>query len=409
MAVLEDVSAAEIKDLPDEQRKDYSQDDRDKMAKSGAALPDGSFPIADRQDLANAIQAFGRAKDPAAAKAHIIKRATALGLTSMLPDSWGSSSQKNQTDTSLEQRKAFVEGLLSRRMPERRSIDTGPVEVREADDGKLTLTGYAAVYDRPYDMGMYSEVATRSAFTKTLAEAPAVHFLANHAGLPLASTMNNSLRLKSDNIGLKFEADLDPSDDESQSVVRKVRSGLLSQCSMAFQDLRPTFNEDYTERQLKELSLDRGDVSVVNFGASPTTTIQARGALEDFERRAVAFALEVVESEERAGAKFSAGNLATLKNVLSLVARADTAVDQAQIDLADLIGVKNPDIAQDAKLEQKADDAEVETRDEAVAEVEERDGQIDPVDEVPLPAVPHPLLPDYTQAARAMLARARRA
>lgn len=61
---------------------------RKKAAKSGAAMPDGSFPIENRQDLSNAIRAIGRASNPAAAKAHIKTRAKALGATDLLPDDW---------------------------------------------------------------------------------------------------------------------------------------------------------------------------------------------------------------------------------------------------------------------------------------------------------------------------------
>lgn len=399
----------------DEQRKDYSQDDRDKMAKAGTALPDGSFPIADEDDLKNAIQAFGRAKDPAAAKAHIIKRAKALGLASLIPDSWG---QKNEADVDLEHRKALADELSHRRMSERRA-STGPIEVREADDGKLHVGGYASVFDQPYDMGFYSETVKRGAFTKTLNEGAQVHLLLNHSGLPLASTMNDTLTLKEDGIGLRYDATLDPEDPDSASAVRKIRSGLLQQSSFAFQPIRQAWSDDYTQRSLTELSIDRGDVSVVNFGASPTTSVEARGALENFERRAVGFALELVESEERAGAKFSAGNLATLKSVLALVARADTAVDQAQVSLSKLIGVTNPDIAQDAKLdredygasaEQKAAEVESETREPDVAGEPEVEAEPDePTAEERSATVTHLPLPDHTQSARAMLARARRA
>lgn len=68
--------------------KDYSPEQRDKMAKNGEAMPDGSFPIADCDDLENAISAFGRAKDKDAAKAHIKKRAKALDCDVELPDDW---------------------------------------------------------------------------------------------------------------------------------------------------------------------------------------------------------------------------------------------------------------------------------------------------------------------------------
>lgn len=69
-------------------KRDFSTSKRKTLAKSGAALPDGSFPIANTSDLKNAVMAFGRAKDQAKAKAHIISRARALGAVSSLPESW---------------------------------------------------------------------------------------------------------------------------------------------------------------------------------------------------------------------------------------------------------------------------------------------------------------------------------
>lgn len=71
-------------------KREFSQDARDRLASSGAALPDGSFPIENRADLRNAVRAYGRAKSKPKAKAHIISRARALGATSTLPDTWKS-------------------------------------------------------------------------------------------------------------------------------------------------------------------------------------------------------------------------------------------------------------------------------------------------------------------------------
>lgn len=61
--------------------KEYSKEQRDKMAESGVAMADGSFPIPDVDHVKRAIQAFGRAKpsDRMAVKRHILKRARALG------------------------------------------------------------------------------------------------------------------------------------------------------------------------------------------------------------------------------------------------------------------------------------------------------------------------------------------
>lgn len=69
-------------------KRAYSEDARSAMARSGHAMPDGSFPIKDEEDLRNAIQAYGRAKDKNAAKAHIMKRAMKLGKEDLIPMNW---------------------------------------------------------------------------------------------------------------------------------------------------------------------------------------------------------------------------------------------------------------------------------------------------------------------------------
>jgi len=78
--------------------RDFSPEERKGLAKKGHALPDGSFPIVTKEDLANAIHAFGRASDPAAAKAHIIKRAKALGAEDMIPENWETGNDHDADD-----------------------------------------------------------------------------------------------------------------------------------------------------------------------------------------------------------------------------------------------------------------------------------------------------------------------
>lgn len=70
------------------EKREVSTQERERLASRGAAMPDGSYPIATVQDLRNAIQSFGRAKNPAAVKRHIIRRARALGAIKELPESW---------------------------------------------------------------------------------------------------------------------------------------------------------------------------------------------------------------------------------------------------------------------------------------------------------------------------------
>lgn len=70
------------------QKRFFTQEERHDLALSGKAMPDGSFPIEDKEDLKNAIKAHARAKDPEAAKQHIKQRAKEMGLESELPEDW---------------------------------------------------------------------------------------------------------------------------------------------------------------------------------------------------------------------------------------------------------------------------------------------------------------------------------
>lgn len=93
-------------------KKDYSEDKRKEMAANGEAMPGGGYPIKDRGDLKDAIQAFGRAKDKVATKKHIIARAKALGATDMLPEDWPGSTKKAKKDAEIAMAKALVKTLV---------------------------------------------------------------------------------------------------------------------------------------------------------------------------------------------------------------------------------------------------------------------------------------------------------
>jgi ATP-dependent protease ClpP protease subunit len=78
----------------------YDADDRKRMASSGQAMDDGSYPVADGEDLDNAIHAVGRGgADHDSIRAHIIKRAAALGLSSKIPDNWNADGSLKASNT----------------------------------------------------------------------------------------------------------------------------------------------------------------------------------------------------------------------------------------------------------------------------------------------------------------------
>lgn len=78
-------------------KREFSDKQRQHAADTGAAMPGGGYPIENEQDLKNAVQAFGRAKDKEATKKHIIGRAKALGATHHLPADWEGSTKDKET------------------------------------------------------------------------------------------------------------------------------------------------------------------------------------------------------------------------------------------------------------------------------------------------------------------------
>lgn len=89
---------------------------RRKMAKQGVAMPDGSFPIPDESHLNSAIRL---ARTPEQ-RAHIKRRAAALGLSAKIPDSWSGDSD-GDTDKSA-------------------TADTSKAQGGSTDDAKGLLT-----------------------------------------------------------------------------------------------------------------------------------------------------------------------------------------------------------------------------------------------------------------------------
>jgi HK97 family phage prohead protease len=155
----------------------------------------------------------------------------------------------------------------------------GTVELRLDGDGATRkLSGHAAVFNSfSLDMG-FREIIRPGAFAGTLARNPDVRLLLNHDGLPLARTTSKTLRLSEDRRGLRFEADLDTSDPDVQRIVPKIKRGDLTQMSFGFRTLKDNWRtENGTDiRELHELEIDDGDVSLVTYPAYPATDAAVR-------------------------------------------------------------------------------------------------------------------------------------
>jgi uncharacterized protein len=181
-----------------------------------------------------------------------------------------------------------------------------PVEVREGETG-LVVEGYAALFDTPTNIGdVFTEVIARGAFKSALARGDDVEFLINHGGLPIARSTAGNLTLEEDDKGLKMRAVLDPSDPDVMRIVPKMRAGMLDQMSFAFQATGQRWDtpaEGMDVRTITDVMLY--DVSVVNRGAYPDTTIALRSREEaskgdDAERREAWSRRKAIEDARRA-------------------------------------------------------------------------------------------------------------
>jgi HK97 family phage prohead protease len=179
--------------------------------------------------------------------------------------------------------RASVTGIVRRAYPVH-------LEARAKDgaSGVSTVSGYASVVEEPYEMwdflGSYAEVVRTGAFTKTLSETPQVQLLLNHGGLAMAYTKAGTLRLSEDSTGLHMEADVTAARSDVQDMLLALEDGSVDEMSFAFRVTRQMWSPDYDQRDILEVDLHRGDVSVVNFGANPATSVQPALRAADFDK-----------------------------------------------------------------------------------------------------------------------------
>jgi HK97 family phage prohead protease len=143
----------------------------------------------------------------------------------------------------------------------------------------MNLTGVACKTDHGYEMPFYVETIKRGAFAKTLAEAPDVALLINHSGLPLARTLSGTLNLRESSAGLVVDADLADDDPDVRALAPKLRRGDVDQMSFSFRVVRQKWDDSYTRRDISEVNIHRGDVSVVTQGANDATTVSMRSSI----------------------------------------------------------------------------------------------------------------------------------
>lgn len=165
----------------------------------------------------------------------------------------------------------------ARKLETRSGVPIG--ETKLSDDGKLS--GYAVKYNvRSYPVfGMYREVILPGAFDKTLRENPDVRLLAHHdTSKLLARVKSGTLSVRSDNIGLSFEATLDDT-TIGQDARKQVKRGDLDSMSFGFFVVEDSWKKDengFSLREIREVELL--ELSLATFPQYPKTEVSTRSA-----------------------------------------------------------------------------------------------------------------------------------
>jgi len=157
----------------------------------------------------------------------------------------------------------------------------------EVDGDGNTMTGYPIVYGEPTEIdslfeGTFTETIAPGAASKTLKErGDQVQVLFNHGMDPqLGDKPLGVPRIqREDGKGLYVEVELDHASSVQEEIVPRLRSGSLAGMSFRFSVEKEEWNDDRTERTIKELRLY--EYGPVTFPAYQATTVGIR-SLADY-------------------------------------------------------------------------------------------------------------------------------
>ncbi len=159
------------------------------------------------------------------------------------------------------------------------------MQIEMRNDGSLEISGYVNAVDR-YSKELYSErgkfieKVKPETFNKALARADNIDMLLNHdVRCKLASTMNQTLQLREDNIGLYAKAIIYDKD-----VIAEAKQGNLKGWSFGFRALTDTWEEEQPVAKRTLEDIDLMEVSLLTIEpAYIATSVQVRA--EGIEQR----------------------------------------------------------------------------------------------------------------------------
>lgn len=140
----------------------------------------------------------------------------------------------------------------------------------------VLLQGLASRTETEYIMadpfGPFRETIRQGAFKGV--ESSDVVLRYGHEGIPLASTRSGTLQVWEDGEGLRFSARLDEGSPYARSVVSAVARGDIAEASFAGRFEEYAWTDDYSSVEVTKVDIDRGDVTVCQYGANPETSCE---------------------------------------------------------------------------------------------------------------------------------------
>lgn len=155
----------------------------------------------------------------------------------------------------------------------------GEIECREAEEGKMVIEGYAAVFDSETLIGSeqhgFYEKIDRGAFEGADMKDVCLRYNHSDGYAILARTRNGSLKLTPDEKGLFVHAELLDTSD-GVDMYKRIKAGLIDKMSFAFTVKDEEVVSGETPHRIIKRFERLYDVSVVDTPAYEETSIYAR-------------------------------------------------------------------------------------------------------------------------------------
>tara|TARA_R100000963_G_C4629477_1_gene94918 strand:- start:59 stop:871 length:813 start_codon:yes stop_codon:yes gene_type:complete len=183
----------------------------------------------------------------------------------------------NQLDDDMEEIKEMENAPQEMRTnpdKEVRTFEVKDLELRQEGDSN-TVVGYASVFNTlSNDLGNFREIIAPGAFDGRLEDD--VRLMVNHEGLPLARTTNGSMRLSTDETGLRYEAEI-ANTSTGRDILELLKDGTVNQSSFAFtvEDDSWEVNEGVNVRTINKVSR-LYDTSIVTYPAYNEANVALR-------------------------------------------------------------------------------------------------------------------------------------